>query len=188
MNEEDALVRRLAAGDRSAAEALVRLALPRISRLAQRMLGDAHEAEDVCQEVFMRAFRQAPQWIPGKARFSTWMHRVALNLCYDRLRRRRETPDAEAGLTLADPAPGAGEAWLARQRAQHVRAALDRLPPRQRAAITLCHFEEMPQAEAAAALGVSVDAMESLLARARRALKADLAALAADLLGQESHG
>lgn len=185
---DDILVRRVAAGDGRAAEELVRLCLPRVTSLAQRMLGDAHEAEDVAQEVFVRAWRQAGQWIPGKAKFSTWLHRVTINLCYDRLRRRREMPDAEAGLGVADGAPGAGDAWLARQRQAHVRAALDRLPARQRAAIALCHFEELPQAEAAGAMGISVDALESLLARARRALKADLAALAADLLGSESHG
>jgi RNA polymerase sigma-70 factor (ECF subfamily) len=185
---DDDLVRRVAAGDARAAEEFVRLHLPRVGNLAQRMLGDSHEAEDVAQEVFVRAWRQAPQWIPGKAKFSTWLHKVTINLCYDRLRRRRETPDADAGLTLTDPAPGASEAWFARQRAAHVRAALDRLPPRQRAAIALCHFEEAPQAEAARAMGLTVDALESLLARARRALKADLAALAADLLGSESHG
>jgi RNA polymerase sigma-70 factor (ECF subfamily) len=184
---DDDLVRRVAAGETAAAGVFVRRHLPRVTRLAQRMLGDAHEAEDVAQDAFMRAWKHAPQWIPGKAKFATWLHRVTLNLCYDRLRKRRETPHADAGLELADPAPGASEAWLTRQRSAHVRAALDRLPPRQRAAIALCHYEEMAQTEAAAALGVSVDALESLLARARRALRADLAAIAEDLLGSEHH-
>jgi len=91
-------------------------------------------------------------------------------------------------MTLADPAPGAGDVWLAQQRTRHVRAALEQLPPRQRAAIALCHFEEMPQTEAALALELSVDGLESLLARGRRALRAALADVAADLLGDVEQG
>lgn len=185
---DDGLVRRIAAGDAQAARDFVRLHLPRVNALAQRMLGDAHEAEDVAQEAFLRAWRQAPQWVPGKAKFATWLHRVTLNLCYDRLRSRREKPDAEAGAALLDPGPGASQAWLDQQRSRRVHAALNALPARQRAAIALCHFEEMPQIEAAAVLGVSVDALESLLARGRRALKSALADVAADLLGDVGEG
>lgn len=185
---DEALVRGVAAGDRRAVEEFVRLHLPRVSALAQRMLGDVHEAEDVAQEVFARAWRQAPRWTFGQAKFSTWMHRVTLNLCYDRLRRRRERPDADAGITLADPTPDAGAQWLAQQRAAYVQAALAQLPERQRAAIALCHFEETPQTEAAAALEISVDALESLLARGRRALRAALAHVASDLLSDVNEG
>jgi RNA polymerase sigma-70 factor, ECF subfamily len=175
------LVRDVGAGNARAAETLVRKHLPGMTRLAKRMLGDAAEAEDVAQEVFLRVWREAPRWRPGAARFETWMHRVALNLCYDRLRRRRETPDPDAGLDLADPAPSASDAQHARQRAARVHAALALLPERQRAAIALCHFEEMSNLEAAEALEVSVEALESLLARGRRALKAALADMAQDL-------
>jgi RNA polymerase sigma-70 factor (ECF subfamily) len=111
------------------------------------------------------------------------MHRVALNLCYDHLRRRREKPDADAGLNVADPAPGASEAWLSQQRAAKVHAALAALPERQRAALVLVHFQEETNIAAAEALEVSVEALESLLARGRRALKAALADVALDLLG-----
>ncbi|MBL8548360.1 MAG: RNA polymerase sigma factor [Hyphomonadaceae bacterium] len=182
------LVRQAGAGDRGAATALVRKHLGRIKGVAQRMLGDPAEAEDVAQEVFLRAWREAPKWKPGQAKFETWMHRVALNLCYDRLRRRRETPDAEAGLMVADPAQGADEAWLARQRAARVSEAMRKLPERQRAAITLCHLQEMSNIDAAAALEVSVEALESLLSRGRRALKAALADVAGDLMGPLGEG
>lgn len=182
------LITRIAAGDAAAAEQLVRRHVRRISAVAQRMLGDAHEVEDVAQEVFLRAWREAPRWRPGQAKFETWMHRVALNLCYDRLRRRRERVDPDAGLAVADPAPSAGDAWLATQRAARVQAALAQLPERQRAAIALVHFEETPQREAALALEVSVDALESLLARGRRALRAALEDVAQDLLGEVGDG
>jgi RNA polymerase sigma-70 factor (ECF subfamily) len=116
------------------------------------------------------------------------MHRVALNLCYDRLRRRREIPDAEAGMTTPDPAPSAPSQILARERAERVRDAMSKLPERQRAAITLCHFQELTNIEAARALDVSVEALESLLARARRALKAALSHMAQDLMGGAESG
>ena len=176
-------VRKAGAGDARAAEALVRRHLPRMVGLARRMLSDAAEAEDVAQEVFLRVWREAPRWKPGAAKFETWMHRVALNLCYDRLRRRREKPDPDAGLYVADPAPLASEAWLAQQRATKVNAALAQLPERQRAAIALVHFQELSNIAAAEMLEVSVEALESLLARGRRALKAALADVAQDLIG-----
>lgn len=168
------LVRRIGAGDQRAAEDLVRRHLSRMTALARRMLSDPAEAEDVAQEVFLRVWRTAPNWREGQAKFETWMHRVALNLCYDRLRRRREHSDPDAGVLVADSAPGAAETLIARQQAAAVRRALDALPERQRAAIVLCHFQELSNIDAAATLEVSVEALESLLARGRRGLKAAL--------------
>lgn len=183
MDPDADLVRNAGAGDTQAAEALVRRHLPRMLSLARRMLNDPAEAEDVAQEVFLRAWRETPKWRPGAAKFETWMHRVALNLCYDRLRAKREKSDPDAGLYVADGAPLPSEAWLTRQRAARVRRAIAQLPERQQAAITLVHFQELTNIEAAAALEVSVDALESLLARGRRALKAALADVARDLIG-----
>ena len=185
---DEELVRNAGAGDSGAASALVRKHLPRMLSVARRMLADPHEAEDVAQEVFLRVWREAPRWKPGAAKFETWMHRVALNLCYDRLRRRREQTDPDAGLAVPDPAPSANDKWLAQQRAARVQGALAQLPERQRAAIALCHFEDMTNIDAAAALEVSVEALESLLARGRRTLKAALADVAHDLMGDAGDG
>ena len=177
------LVRNIGAGDSRAAEALVRRHLPRMVGLARRMLGDASEAEDVAQDVFLRVWREAPRWKPGAAKFETWMHRVALNLCYDRLRRRREIADPDAGVNVADTRPMPADEWLARQRAARVDAALAELPERQRAAIVLVHYQDLTNIAAAEMLEVSVEALESLLARGRRALKAALADVVNDLMG-----
>jgi RNA polymerase sigma-70 factor, ECF subfamily len=183
IDPDESLVRAVGAGDSRAAEALVRRHLPRMVGLARRMLNDANEGEDVAQEVFLRVWREAPRWKPGAAKFETWMHRVALNLCYDRLRRRREKSDPDAGLNVADHRPMPSDEWLARQRSAKVHAALAELPERQRAAIALVHFQELTNIAAAETLQISVEALESLLARGRRALKAALSDVAHDLMG-----
>jgi RNA polymerase sigma factor (sigma-70 family) len=175
--DED-LVIRIGRGEPAAVRALVARKLPRLLALARRMLTDQVEAEDVAQEVFIRTWRQAPNWRPGEARFDTWMHRVALNLCYDRLRRRREEPVAEPPEQVdTGPAPDRGIA--ASETGRQVAAALAALPERQREAITLCHYQELSNIDAAALMGVSIEALESLLARARRALRVALADAAA---------
>jgi RNA polymerase sigma-70 factor (ECF subfamily) len=171
---DEVLILGVARGDSAAMHALVARKLPRVSALAMRMLDDHAEAEDVAQEAFLRAWRQAPRWrSDGGARFDTWLHGVVLNLCHDRLRRRRRRPErpTEALPDTPDPAPGADRALEMGEASRSLRAALAELPERQRAAILLHHYQEMPQTEGARALGVSVDAFESLLARGRRALK-----------------
>ncbi len=173
---DEALLRRVAAGDPAAIQALIARKLPRICALASRMLGDATEAEDVAQEAFLRVWRQAPNWRFGGATFDTWLHRVVLNLCYDRLRKRRERPSAEPPEQV-DPAVGADVEVEMMQTSNQVQAALSELPERQRDAILLHHYQELSNIDAAAVLGVSVDALESLLARGRRALRVRLQGL-----------
>lgn len=173
--DED-LVRRVGQADPAAIQAMVARKLPRILALARRMLGDPVEAEDVAQEAMLRAWRQAPRWTPGKAKFDTWLHRVALNLCYDRLRRRREVPTGTPP-DGPDPGPAPDRGLLAAETGLRVDAALARLPERQREAIVLCHYQELTNIEAAALMEVSVEALESLLSRGRRALRTALADL-----------
>jgi RNA polymerase sigma-70 factor (ECF subfamily) len=170
------LVARAGRGDQGATQALMSRKLPRMLGLAQRMLGDAAEAEDVAQEVFLRVWREAPRWTPGAARFDTWMHRVALNLCYDRLRRKRLVPMAEPPEQVdIGPAPDRG--LMASDIGRRVQQAMMALPERQREAVALCHYQELGNIEAARIMEVSIEALESLLSRGRRALRAALADL-----------
>ncbi len=176
-----ALIRGVAQGDPRAARAIVERHASRMTALARRMLGDPVEAEDVAQEVFLRVWRHAEKWKPGAARFETWMHRVAINLCYDRLRKRRDVVMDEPP-ERADDSPSAFDAAHGRDVAAAVELALNALPDRQRAAIALCHYQEMTNIEAAAVMDVSVEALESLLSRGRRALRKALQSAHSELL------
>ena len=176
------LVRRAGAGDGPACAALVDRHLARVTALAGRMLGNRADAEDVAQEVFLRVWQQAAKWRAGEARFSTWLHRVTLNLCHDRLRRRREVAlDAAGDPPSGAPPPGAD--LQRRAVAARVQAALAQLPERQRDAILLCHYQELGNIEAAEVLDISVEALESLLSRGRKRLRELLTKEASDLMG-----
>lgn len=160
-------------GDAEAASRLVARHLPRMTALARRMLGDSAEAEDVAQDVFLKVWTQARRWKPGAAKFETWLHRVAINACYDRLRKKKAVP-LDGTDERPDPGPDPEQQLGQAQISQAVDAALQTLPERQRAAITLCHYQGLGNIEAAAALDISVEALESLLSRGRRALKEKL--------------
>jgi len=183
VNDPDGdLIAAVAAGDPRAARELVDRHLPRMVGLARRVLGNQADAEEVAQEVFLRVWKQAPKWKPGKAKFETWMHRVALNLCYDRLRKKREVTGEDLPEAIDDGA-NPGEALHQKELAARINEALQALPDRQRVAVTLCHHEGYTNIEAAAMMDISVDALESLLARGRRKLKDLLRSEMNELLG-----
>jgi RNA polymerase sigma-70 factor (ECF subfamily) len=178
---DEALIARAGRGDRLAASRLVLRHTDRIFAASWRILGDRASAEDATQETFLKLWTAAPNWRRDGASLKTWLYKVSMNACIDRLRKRgREAPESAAPET-ADRAPSADEAMIAEQRAQAIDAALAALPERQRLAVTLCHYEELSNIEAASVLGISVEAVESLLGRARRALRASLL----DVAGRE---
>lgn len=178
---DEELLGRVGRGDRVACHVLVERYLGRLLRFAGRVLGDPQEAEDVVQETFARLWLHAARWRPGPARFSTWLHQVALNLCRDRLARRREMPVAVVP-DAADPAPQPASRLEEADLRRIVGDAVSGLPDRQREALVLCHFQGFSNAEAAAVLGVGIEALESLLARARRTLRERLRSVAPELL------
>jgi RNA polymerase sigma-70 factor (ECF subfamily) len=173
-------------GDRAACATLVERHLGRVVTLAARMLGNRSDAEDAAQEVFLRVWAAATTW-RGGSRFTTWLHRVAANVCLDRLAKVRRMPDVPTmegnEIEIADAAPDPSAEAQAGDVARHVQAALAALPPAQRLAVTLCHCEGLRNIEAAAIMDVSVEALESLLARGRRAMRARLRPIAPALIG-----
>ncbi|MBK1635869.1 RNA polymerase sigma factor [Rhodovulum adriaticum] len=167
-------------GDARAARILTLRLTPRVLSFAARLLGDAAEAEDVAQEAMLRLWRMAPDWRTGEAKVSTWLFRVASNLCTDRLRRRRSqgldsVPEPE------DDTPGAEARLLTEARARALQEALDGLPERQRQAVILRHLEGLANPEIAEIMEISTEAVESLTARGKRALKAGLTARRGEL-------
>jgi RNA polymerase sigma-70 factor (ECF subfamily) len=178
LNEEDPdaeLLARIDGRESGAVREMVARKLPRLLALATRMLGDRDEASDVAQEVFVRIWKQASRWQRGQARFDTWMHRVALNLCYDRLRRRQEVTLGDDLPEPIDQAPLLEDQLDETARSERIAAALAALPARQREALVLQYYQELSNVEAAAVMGITVDALESLLSRARRTLRGRLA-------------
>jgi RNA polymerase sigma-70 factor (ECF subfamily) len=174
MEESDeTLMRRVGDGDQEACRALVERHLGRVVAFAARVLGNPSDAEDVAQETFVRLWGGARRWQPGRARLTTWLHRVALNLCLDRLGRRREAP-LESVPEPVDPSPPAVVLLERQAVGRHVNRELAALPPQQRVAITLCHYQGLGNIEAAGVMGVSVEALESLLSRGRRTLRVRL--------------
>ena len=172
---DEALLVLYANGDAGAARALTARLAPRVMAHAGRLLGSRAEAEEVTQEAMLRLWRIAPRWRPGEAKLSTWLYRVTANLCTDRLRRARGMA-LEALPEPADGAAGPAAGLQDKARAGALHAALARLSARQRQAVVLRHLDELANPEIAAIMEISVEAVESLIARGKRALAADLSA------------
>src|SRR5689334_20036326 len=133
-SDEIELVRLAGTGDARAFRSLSDHFLPKILAYAQRLLGNAAEAEDVAQETFLRLWQNAAQWSPD-ARLSTWLFRVAHNLAVDRVRKRREVGDDALERTAGEDRPSS--LLQRKETASAVERALLALPERQRAAIAL---------------------------------------------------
>ncbi|MFO7758575.1 MAG: RNA polymerase sigma factor [Roseovarius sp.] len=173
--DED-LLARFAGGDAAAARILTLRLTPRVMAHAWRLLGNRAEAEDVTQEAMLRLWKQAPAWRDGEAKVTTWLYRVVANLCIDRQRRARGgTLTLDAIPEPADDRASVTEAMQDRARAEALQAALNALPARQRQAVVLRHIDGLSNPEIAEVMEITVEAVESLTARGKRALQAMLA-------------
>ena len=164
--------------DRDAFAVLVTRHLDGIHAFNYRMTRNEEDAADLAQETFLRVWNSAATWRPhrpagGRIRFTTWLHRIARNLCIDAHRRHRETHEVDANFAAVDGAAPEDAPATSRLRRAMDQAIAD-LPERQRTALVLCHRDGMTNRDAAAVLAVSVDALESLLSRARRTLRLKL--------------
>ncbi|NOU06469.1 MAG: sigma-70 family RNA polymerase sigma factor [Hyphomicrobiaceae bacterium] len=184
---ERSLLHGVAAGDQQAFRTLAAKHLSLVVAIARRMLRDPQEAEDIAQDAMLRLWRNAATLELGPYGLKPWLRRVTTNLVIDRIRSRGQT-DVMAEVpeqpVIADQARGLEN----RDLTARVRRALATLPERQRLALTLFHFEGMSQIDVGRALGISDEAVESLLARARRTLKADLKSDWQQLLPDHSDG
>ena len=170
--DEARLVQRVAEGDASAYRALVLRYASRLHQYALRITRSQPEAEDVVQETFLRLWLRASDYSP-RARVTTWLHRIVHNLCVDKLRARTaDDPIDSDQLAVSAPQP---DLLDEKRRALALDRALSLLPERQASAVVLVNLQGLSGAEAAEVMGVSAEALESLLARGRRALRAALA-------------
>ena len=175
MVEEDdrRVIEQVLTGSESAFRQIVDQHSRRIFNYARRMTRNGTEAEDVAQETFIRFWVSRDRFDPSRVKLTTWLHRIARNLCVDYFRQRQlqerqvpvqsdnqDSPDTDYELSI---------------RAAVVHKALMTLSERQRSAIVLCHYQNFSQHDAAHILGLSVDALESLLRRGRSKLKQILA-------------
>jgi RNA polymerase sigma-70 factor (ECF subfamily) len=169
-DSDDALILAAAGGDRNAFGRLVDRHSARAFAVAYRMAGNRADAEDLVQDAFVRAWRHAERWQPGRAAFSTWLYRVIVNLGID-LKRKPRNDALDDVAEPPDDAPDAEDSLAHRQRMAAVSAATAALPDRQRQAIALCFGAGMSNKAAAEVIGVSVKALESLLIRAKRTMR-----------------
>jgi len=159
-----------AGGDRRAFDEIVVRHGPFALRAASRVIGNRAVAEEIAQEAMLRAWSQARNFNPDRARFTTWLYRIIMNLCIDQQRRVQPAPIPE-DFNPVDPAATPPELVEARERNTLLAGAITELPASQRAALTLVYDEGLSGAEAARVLGLSAKAVERLLARARAHLR-----------------
>lgn len=172
-SDDAALVAAAAKGDADAFRTLVDRHLSSVLAVARRMLRDDAEAEDVAQETLLRLWRSADSLDVSALGLRPWLRRVVSNLCVDRMRSGKRLTVVEELPERAEPATQ-HTSLEAQDASRRVDIALKALPDRQRTALTLFHYEGLSQVEVGQIMGISDEAVESLLARARRSLKAAL--------------
>lgn len=167
------LMARVATGDSAAFNWLVRAHLPRAYSIARRVLNNQADAEEAAQDAFTKIWVHAADWKEGKAKFTTWLYRIVVNAALDMARKKKlpTTNDETVMAMQADGADSIEERLVVEDDHEALHDALESLTAQQRAAVSLCYFEEMTNPEAAKAMGINIKALEGLLVRARKTLR-----------------
>jgi RNA polymerase sigma-70 factor, ECF subfamily len=181
---DEELVARSIQGDAESFNQLVLRWERSIYALAYRTLGREEDARDVCQEAFLRAFRGLSAF-KGQAKFSSWLYRIALNLCRDFMRRERRSPlmavpegldPSELAAQQRSPAPSAEDLVAQAELSRHVAAAMRRLPDDQRTAILLKEYHGLTFQEVADVMGCPLSTAKTRLYLGLSVLRQELAA------------
>ena len=178
MTDDRLLLKQAQAGDLSAFETLIHLHSPKVYNLALGYTGRHHDAEEIAQTVFLKAWKALPQF-RGRAAFSTWLYRMTINACTDHYRREKKR---QGDLSLDDPdlsplrdtAPSPEEIVLQREEQAILRRALAELPEQHRVVLILREMDGLDYQEIAQVLEIEIGTVKSRLARARRALRGKL--------------
>lgn len=164
-------MRRVGEGDAQAFAALVRMLERPAHALAWRTLNDRTQAEDACQQAFVKLWTNAARFDAGKGNVEAWFRRILINQCLDTRRALKPVQRIEEGFDIADASPDPEAQAIATDTQARIDAAMARLNPRQRAALTLFHGEGQSMAEIAALMETTAKAVEGLLGRARNELR-----------------
>lgn len=159
--------------DQNAFATLMDRHIKTLSALSAQMLGDMHQAEDITQGVFLKTWEMLPAWQTGNAKLITWMQRVATNMCLDYLRKKKPVysdslPEQKGSEPMQD------DFLVSQEVSEKISNALEELSGRQKAALTLFYYQDLPQKQCAEIMELNVPAFESLLRRSRQALKKSL--------------
>lgn len=168
----DDLFEKARGGSQKAAAQLSQHLGPKLYAQAYHKLRNAQDAEDVAQNALIKLWQKAPTWTSGDAKITTWLYTVTNNLCIDLLRKRKNTVGDEALEHVEDNITPTGyENLNVQQSAELLNNALSTLPERQQTALKLKFYQQMSNPSIAQEMELSVEAVESLLTRAKKKLK-----------------
>lgn len=170
IDSDAALMLKVQEGNAEAFEELMHRHLRQLHAYVFRLCQNTSEAEEIVQEAFMRVWSRARTWMPKRVKFTTWLFQIARNLCIDRFRKQTARLDSSIDLDLIPDS----STELDKELVLALHQVVQELPERQRTALVLCQIEGWTQSEVAEVMKASVEAVESLIARARRTLRARL--------------
>lgn len=173
---DEQLMMQVARSEAAAFRQLAGRHLNRAYAIAFRLLHNREDAEEVAQEAISKVWQKASGFNPTRSAFTTWFYRIVTNTALDRLRRRKTTAENldDYAERLSDSAPNSEDLRIQADETHRIRQAMSALPPSQQMALTLVYYENFPQTEAARIMNITIGALESLLFRAKKALKQSL--------------